>query len=244
MKQNFLIIAGPCVVESQEQIIRIAKQLKKIGVTHLRGGAFKLRTNPNNFQGLQDKGIEFLIEAKKVTGLPIITELLTIEQIKKYAKDIDIIQIGCRNMYNYELLKEAGKTGKTVLLKRAFSATYNEWLLASEYIKQSGNNNIILCERGIRTFETATRNTLDLQAVPYIKNNSKLPIIIDPSHAAGNTYMIKPMSLAAVVSGCDGLIIEVHDRPDESLCDKEQAISIDELKEIINKVNQIKKIIK
>lgn len=242
MEKDFLIIAGPCAVESKEQIVRIAKKLKKIGVNVLRGGAFKPRTNPNSFQGLQDEGIEYLLEAKKVTGLPIITELLTIEQVKKYADKIDIIQIGSRNMYNYELLKEIGKTNTPVMLKRGFSATYNEWLMACEYIRKEGNENIIMCERGIRTFETETRNTLDLQAVPYIKEHSDYKIIIDPSHAAGNKYMINPMCMAAVASGCDGIMVEVHDNPCEALCDKNQAIDIDEMKEIILKINKIRKI--
>lgn len=239
---DFRIIAGPCAIESREQILRIAKKLKNIGIDALRGGAFKPRTSPYSFQGLKDEGIEYLIEAKKITGLPIVTELLTIEQIKKYGEEIDIIQIGSRNMYNYELLKATGKTDKYIMLKRGFCASYKEWLAASEYIKSSGNKKIILCERGIRCFENETRNVLDLQAVPYIKNNSDLPIIVDPSHAAGNRYMIQPMSLAATSAGCDGLMIEVHDRPDEALCDKEQCITIEQLQEICIKARKIRNI--
>ena len=243
MNKDFLIIAGPCAVESKEQIIRIAKQLKEIGVDVLRGGAFKPRTSPYSFQGLGDEGIEFLLEAKKITGLPIITELLTIDQVRKYGNLIDIIQIGSRNMYNYELLKEVGKLNKPIMLKRGISATYKEWLSACEYIKQNGNNNIILCERGIRGFEPETRNVLDLQAVPYIKSHTDYCLIIDPSHAAGHSYIIKSMCLAAAAAGADGLMVEVHDNPEESKCDKEQAITVDEFKDILNEVKKIRKTI-
>ena len=232
------IIAGPCAVESREQIIRIAKKLKKLGVDYLRGGAYKPRTNPDSFQGLREEGIEYLLEAKKITGLPIITELMTIEQVKKYAIDIDIIQIGSRNMYNYELLKKLGKYNKPVLLKRAFSATYDEWINAARYI--NNGKNVILCERGIRGFDNSTRNVLDIQAIPYIHKNTNFKIFIDPSHAAGNSYMIEPMALASIVAGCDGLMIEVHDKIDEALCDKDQAISINDLKKIIDKIDKIK----
>lgn len=239
MKKGFKIIAGPCAVESKEQIIRIAKKLKKLGIEYLRGGAFKPRTDPNSFQGLGEEGIKYLIDAKKETGMKIVTELMSIEQVKKYAKDIDIIQIGSRNMYNYELLKCVGKTNRPVLLKRGLSATYYEWLKAAEYIIKEGNNKVILCERGIRSFSDETRNVLDLQAIPYIKKNSKLPIIVDPSHAAGNDYMIEPMSLAAYVAGANGLMIEVHDKKEEALSDKNQAINIKEMKKIIDKINTI-----
>ena len=238
--KKITVIAGPCAIESREQIIRIAKKLKKLNVDYLRGGAFKPRTNPDSFQGLRDEGIKYLLEAKKITGLPVVTELMSVEQVKMYAKDIDIIQIGSRNMYNYELLKEVGKYNKPVLLKRAFSATYDEWINAARYI--NGGKNVILCERGIRGFDTSTRNVLDLQAVPYIKKNTKYKIFVDPSHAAGNNYMIEPMSLAGVSAGCDGLIIEVHDKIEEALCDKEQAITIKELEKIIKKVDSIKNI--
>ena len=235
---NPIIIAGPCSVESEEQIIRIAKKLKDMGIEYLRGGSFKARTNPDSFQGLGEDAIKYLIKAKKITGIKIVTELLTIEQVHKYADLIDIIQIGSRNMYNYELLKEVGKLNKPVILKRGLSATYNEWLNASRYISNNGNNNIILCERGIRTFEPETRNTLDLQAIPYIKKHSKYKIIVDPSHASGHSYMIKSMSIAAIAAGADGLIIEVHDDIEHALSDKEQAITPDELKEILDIVNR------
>lgn len=231
-----IIIAGPCAVESKEQILRIAKKLKQIGVCFLRGGAFKPRTNPDSFQGLGDIAIEYLLEAKKETGMYIVTELMTVEQVKKFADKIDIIQIGSRNMYNYELLKELSKYNKPVLLKRGLSATYDEWINAARYIN---NGKVILCERGIRGFDNSTRNILDIQAIPYIKKNTNYPIIIDPSHAAGNTYMIEPMSLASIVAGCDGLMIEVHDNPSEALCDKNQAISIEQLKKILEKINKL-----
>ncbi|MDD6273053.1 MAG: 3-deoxy-7-phosphoheptulonate synthase [bacterium] len=237
---ELLIIAGPCAVESKDQIIRIAKKLKKLGINYLRGGAFKPRTNPDSFQGLGDEGIEYLLKAKRETGIKIVTELMTIEQVKKFANVIDIIQIGSRNMYNYELLKELSKYDKPVILKRAFSATYNEWINASKYIN---NCKVILCERGIRNFDNSTRNTLDIQSIPYIKNNTNNKIIIDPSHASGLSYMIKPMSLASIVAGADGLIIEVHDKKDEALCDKEQAITIEELEEILNDIRRIKEVI-
>ena len=238
MMEKFTIIAGPCAVESEEQIVRIAIKLKQIGVDYLRGGAFKPRTNPDSFQGLGDLGIEYLLKAKEITGLPIVTELMTIEQVRKYADKIDIIQIGSRNMYNYELLKELGHYSKLVLLKRGLSATYNEWINAAKYI--NNEDKVILCERGIRGFDMSTRNVLDIQAIPYIKHNTKHKIFVDPSHS-GNRYMIEPMSLASVTAGCDGLMIEVHDKPDESLCDKNQAISIEELTIIINKIKKLNK---
>ena len=231
------IIAGPCAIESEEQIITIAKELKKLGVDYLRGGAFKPRTDPNSFQGLGDIGITHLLKAKEITGLPVVTELMTIDQVKKYADKVDIIQIGCRNMYNYELLKELSKHPTKVLLKRGFSATFNEWTSAAKYI--NNGKDVILCERGIRSFDNSTRNVLDLQAVPFIKKNTDYKIIIDPSHASGNSYMIEPMSLAAAISGCDGLMIEVHNNPAESICDKSQAIDIETLKRIMDKIEII-----
>ena len=243
MKKKVMIIAGPCAVESREQIIRIAKKMKELGVDVLRGGVFKPRTNPDSFQGLGDEGIKYLVEAKEITGLPIITELMSIEQVRKYADKIDIIQIGARNMYNYELLKELSIYNKPVLLKRGISATYDEWINASKYITNGINKRVILCERGIRGFDNNTRNVLDIQAVPYIKNNTDLPIFVDPSHAAGNNYMIHDMALAAVVAGCDGLMIEVHDRPEEALSDREQAITPEELAKILDDVKKISEIV-
>ena len=235
---KFIFIAGPCSVESEEQIISIAQELKKIGVDYLRGGAFKPRTNPDSFQGLGDTGIDYLIKAKQITGLPIITELMSIEQVRKYIDKIDIVQIGSRNMYNYELLKELGKYSKPVLLKRGLSATYDEWINAARYIN---NGKVILCERGIRSFDNSTRNVLDIQAIPFIKKNTDYKIFVDPSHAAGNRYMIKPMSLASFVAGCDGLMIEVSDKPDESIRDSKQTIDLEEFKKIVQEVRTFSK---
>lgn len=236
------IIAGPCTFGSYEELYSIAKELKKIGIKFLRAGVYKSRTNPYFYQGLGDKGIEMLLKVKKELKLGIVTELMTAEQVKKYGKDIDIIQVGTRNMFNYDLLKTIGKINKPVLLKRSFMATYKEWLLAAEYILKEGNNKIILCERGIRGFDsTETRNVLDIQAIPFIKKHCNLPIIIDPSHASGKSYMVEPMSKASLIAGADGLIIEVHTDPKSSLCDSEQTIDIETLKRIINFKERMKK---
>ncbi len=223
--KNLSIIAGPCSVESEEQIINIAREVKKSGATCLRGGAFKPRTSPYAFQGLEMDGLELLKLAKKETGLPIVTELMSVELLEKFVEDVDIIQIGARNMQNYSLLKELGKTNKTILLKRGLCATIEEFLMSAEYIMAGGNENVILCERGIRTYETYTRNTLDLSAIPAIKKLSHLPIIVDPSHATGRNFMIEPLSKAAVAVGADGLIIEVHNDPENALCDGPQSIT-------------------
>ena len=230
---ELLIIAGPCAVESKDQIIRIAKKLKKLGINYLRGGAFKPRTNPDSFQGLGDEGIEYLLKAKRETGIKIVTELMTIEQVKKFANVIDIIQIGSRNMYNYELLKELSKYDKPVILKRAFSATYNEWINASKYIN---NCKVILCERGIRNFDNSTRNTLDIQSIPYIKNNTNNKIIIDPSHASGYWYLVEPLAKAAIAAGADGLMIEVHNDPQHALSDGQQSVKPELFDTIMKKV--------
>ncbi len=219
------IIAGPCSVESEEQIISIAKDVKKSGATCLRGGAFKPRTSPYAFQGLEMDGLELLKLAKKETGLPIVTELMSIDLLDTFVENVDIIQIGARNMHNFSLLKELGKTNKTILLKRGLCATIEEFLMSAEYIMAGGNENVILCERGIRTYETYTRNTLDLSAIPAIKKLSHLPIIVDPSHATGRNFMIEPLSKAAVAVGADGLIIEVHNDPENALCDGPQSIT-------------------
>jgi len=237
-----LIIAGPCTFGSYNELYDIAKQLKKIGIGFLRGGAYKARTNPYSFQGLQDEGIDILIKVKEELNLKIVTELMTIEQVRKYANKIDIIQIGSRNMYNYDLLKEVGKTNTPILLKRGLSASYQEWLFAAEYILKEGNKNVILCERGIRNaISNETRNVLDIQAIPYIKKHSNLPIIIDPSHASGKAYIVEPMSKASLVAGADGLIIETHLNPSESLCDSEQTINITQLKSIVDFDKKMKK---
>jgi 3-deoxy-7-phosphoheptulonate synthase len=230
---NRIIIAGPCTFGSYDEIYKIASILKEKGIEYLRAGTFKMRTSPDSFQGLREAGMEMLLKIKKELGLKIVTEFTTIEQVKKYGNLVDIIQIGTRNMYNYELLKEVGKCKSTVLLKRAFSATYSEWLNAAEYIKREGNEDVILCERGIRDFSNETRNVLDLQAIPYIKHNSEYKIIIDPSHSSGHSYMVEPMAKAAIAAGCDGLLIEAHYDPSISLCDADETIDMETLDKII-----------
>jgi 3-deoxy-7-phosphoheptulonate synthase len=232
--QDKLIIAGPCTFASYEELYEIAKELKEQGITFLRAGTFKMRTSPYSFQGLREEGMEILLKIKKELGIHIVTEFTTIEQIEKYGNLVDMIQIGTRNMYNYELLKAAGKTTTPVLLKRAMSASYQEWLLAAEYILKEGNENVILCERGIRNFiSEETRNILDIQAIPYIKNNTHLRIIIDPSHASGHAYMVPSICKASLAAGADGLLIEVHTHPEQSLCDGKQTISVQELNQIL-----------
>ena len=217
------IMAGPCSVESEEQLVTIAKAVKASGATMLRGGAFKPRTSPYSFQGLGALGIEYLKTAKQETGLPIVTELMDENQIPLF-KDVDVIQIGARNMQNFDLLKAVGKLDKPVLLKRGMMSTYEELLMSAEYIMSEGNHQVILCERGIRTFETFTRNTLDMAAVPVLRKLTHLPIIIDPSHATGKYYLVPPMAIAAVAAGCDGLEIEVHNDPSHALSDGGQSL--------------------
>ena len=233
------IIAGPCSVENENQIIDIAKSVKASGASFLRGGAFKPRTSPYSFQGLQLEGLELLKKARKETGLPIVTEIMSEKFIDKFVEDVDIIQVGARNMQNFDLLKELGKTNKPILLKRGLSATIEELLMSAEYIMAGGNENIILCERGIRTFEHYTRNTLDLSIVPAIKKLSHLPVIIDPSHAAGFWWMVEPLSKAAVAVGADGLIIEVHNDPEHALCDGAQSIKPERFENLVNDLRVI-----
>ncbi len=240
---NFCIMAGPCSVESREQIIDIAKSVKKAGATHLRGGAFKPRTSPYDFQGLKADGIELLLEAKKETGLPIVTEIMNANHLPLF-ENVDMIQVGARNMQNFELLKELGKTNKPILLKRGLANTIKEFLMSAEYIMSEGNTNIVLCERGIRTFETYTRNTLDLSAVPVLRELTHLPVIIDPSHATGASRLVKPMALAAAACGADGLMIEVHNDPLHALCDGAQSVTPDAFAEISKKVSEIREVIK
>ena len=235
-------MAGPCSVESEEQIVEIAKRVKKAGANFLRGGAFKPRTSPYSFQGLELEGLKLLKTAKAETGLPIVTELMSTDYIDDFVENVDVIQIGARNMQNFDLLKQVGKTRKPVLLKRGLSATIEEWLMSAEYIMAGGNENVILCERGIRTFETSTRNTLDLQAVPVIKKLSHLPIIIDPSHAGGYSYLVEPMAKAAIVSGADGLMIEVHDNPAEALSDGQQSLTPNQFDSLMDKVKKLAEI--
>jgi 3-deoxy-7-phosphoheptulonate synthase len=223
-----VIIAGPCSVESHEQLMETAKAVKSAGGVILRGGAFKPRSSPYNFQGLGEEGLKLLLEARKETGLPIITEVMDTRLVELIAGYADILQIGSRNMQNYPLLKEVGMLRKPVLLKRGMMATIEEFLLAAEYILNQGNEQVILCERGIRTFETTTRNTLDLSAVPMLKHLSHLPVIVDPSHGTGHRWMVPAMAKAAVAAGADGLIMEVHYKPEEALCDGQQSLSPDE----------------
>lgn len=238
---NLGIIAGPCAVESEEQIVEIAKKVKLSGANFLRGGAFKPRTSPYSFQGLEEEGIKLLLKAKEITGLPIVAEITSISNLALY-KDVDIIQVGTRNMFNYEMLKALGKTDKIILLKRGMCATVEEWLNAAEYIMKYGNNNVILCERGIRSFDSETRNVLDIQAIPVIKKYTDLKIIVDPSHASGKRYMIKSMSLASIVAGCDGLLIESSINPDNTICDSKQTVDINTVKDIIDDIKILKSI--
>ncbi|MDI3534403.1 MAG: 3-deoxy-7-phosphoheptulonate synthase [Thermosediminibacterales bacterium] len=240
---NIVLMAGPCAVESREQILETAEAVKKAGVKILRGGAFKPRTSPYSFQGLAEEGLKLLAEARERTGLLIITEVMKTEDIETVANYADILQIGARNMQNFDLLKEAGKMDKPVLLKRGLSATIEEWLNAAEYIMSEGNFNVILCERGIRTFETYTRNTLDLSAVPVIKHLSHLPIIVDPSHATGKWRWVPPMAKAAVVAGADGLMIEVHPNPKEALSDGQQSLNFNNFNEMVKELQNIVKLI-
>lgn len=240
---NLTLIAGPCSVESEEQICEIAMKVKESGATLLRGGAFKPRTSPYSFQGLRNEGLRLLSIAKKLTGLPIVTEIMDISQLPNF-DDVDIIQVGARNMQNFELLKALGTVRKPILLKRGLSSTYEELLMSAEYIMAGGNNEVILCERGIRTFETYTRNTLDVAAIPVLKQLSHLPIIIDPSHSAGKSALVSPLSCAAVAAGADGLIIEVHNDPTHALCDGPQSIRPEAFDTLVKKLNVISETIK
>ena len=237
---NFGLIAGPCSVESEEQIIFVAQSVKSAGATMLRGGAFKPRTSPYDFQGLKAEGLKLLLEAKKATGLPIVTEIMSAEHIPLF-EDVDVIQVGARNMQNFELLKELGKLNKPILLKRGLANTIKELLMSAEYIMSSGNENVILCERGIRTYETATRNTLDLSAVPVLHELSHLPVVVDPSHATGVARYVKPMAMAAVASGADGLIIEVHNDPPHALSDGAQSLRPEQFADVSRAISLIRK---
>ncbi len=234
-----VIIAGPCAIENHDQLLSIAKDIKEKGAHILRGGAFKPRTSPYSFQGLEEQGLKFLHEAKMETGLPIVSEVISLKTLEIALKYVDMIQIGARNMQNFQLLREIGKTDKPVLLKRGLSATIEEWLNAAEYIMSEGNYNIVLCERGIRTFETYTRNTLDLSSVPIIKLKSHLPIIVDPSHATGSWKLVSPMSRAAIAAGADGLMVEVHPDPKHALSDGPQSITPKKFNELTEQIKQI-----
>ncbi len=234
------IMAGPCSVESEQQIVGIAKSVQQSGATLLRGGAFKPRTSPYAFQGLKAEGLDLLKIARKETGLPIVTEIMRVSHIDMF-ENVDIIQVGARNMQNFELLKELGKTDKPILLKRGLSATIEEWLMSAEYIMAGGNDKVMLCERGIRTYETFTRNTLDISAIPVIKKLSHLPVIIDPSHAAGKSWLVEPLAMAAVAAGADGLIIEVHNDPPHALSDGAQSLTPAQFDAVAKKLFSLKK---
>ena len=233
---NLGIMAGPCSVESEEQIIEIAKAVKESGANFLRGGAFKPRTSPYSFQGLELEGLRLLKRAKEETGLSIVTEIMSTDYIDEFVRDVDVIQVGARNMQNFDLLKQLGKTNKPILLKRGLSSTIEEWLMSAEYIMAGGNENVILCERGIRTYEGYTRNTLDLSAVPVIKKLSHLPVIVDPSHASGYWYLVEPLAKAAIAAGADGLMIEVHNDPQHALSDGQQSVKPELFDKIMQKV--------
>ncbi|MBM4140907.1 MAG: 3-deoxy-7-phosphoheptulonate synthase [Nitrospira sp.] len=233
------VIAGPCAVESKAMIINIAEKIKDAGASFLRGGAFKPRTSPYSFQGLGEEGLKYLSEAREKTGLPVVSELMDPREIEVILKYSDIVQIGARNMQNFKLLLEVGTCNKPVLLKRGLSATIKEWLMAAEYIMSKGNQNVILCERGIRTFETATRNTLDLSAVPILKQLTHLPVIVDPSHGVGKWDLVAPMSRAAIAAGADGLMIEVHTNPEEAMSDGEQSLKPSAFKKLMEELKPI-----
>ena len=239
---NFQFIAGPCSVETPEQIMTVAQRVKAAGATMLRGGAFKPRTSPYDFQGLKAHGIELLCEAKKATGMAIVTEIMSIDRLPLFA-DVDVIQVGARNMQNFELLRELGKTQKPILLKRGLANTLKELLMSAEYIMASGNSNVILCERGIRTFETSTRNTLDLSAVPMLHEMTHLPVVVDPSHGTGHASLVPAMALAATAAGADGLIIEVHNDPPHALCDSAQSLTPDQFDKLAADVRRIREVL-
>lgn len=236
---SLTLMAGPCSVESAEQVTEIAKAVKASGANVLRGGAFKPRTSPYSFQGLKAEGLELLLKAKEETGLPIVTEIMSESDIDLF-KDVDIIQVGARNMQNFTLLKKLGKLDKPILLKRGLCATIEEWLMSAEYIMAEGNEKVILCERGIRTYEKYTRNTLDISAIPIVKSLSHLPVVVDPSHATGMNWLVEPLAMAAVACGADGLIIEVHNDPPHALCDGAQSLTPEEFDSVVKKVNRIK----
>ena len=240
---HMAMIAGPCSVESEEQVIDVAKAVKEAGANMLRGGAFKPRTSPYSFQGLGLEGLEMLCRAKEETGLPIVTELMSGEYLDIFDEKVDLIQIGARNMQNFDLLKQLGRTKRPILLKRGLNATYEEWIMSAEYILASGNENVILCERGVRTFETYTRNTLDLQAIPVLKKMTHLPVVVDPSHAGGKWWLVDTMAKAALAAGTDGLMIEVHNNPDCALCDGGQSLKPEKYAVLLEQLRRIAPIV-
>ena len=236
---NFGVIAGPCSVESEAQIIEVAEDVKKSGAAMLRGGAFKPRTSPYSFQGMGPAGLDLLLEAKKATGLPIVTELMNPKFCELFEEKVDVVQIGARNMQNFDLLKEVGKMSKPVLLKRGLANTYEEWIMSAEYIMSEGNENVILCERGIRTFESYTRNTLDVAAIPAVKRMSHLPVVVDPSHSGGANWLVEPLAMAAIAAGADGLIIEVHNDPPHAKCDGAQSLTPQQFDDLMGKMGSL-----
>ena len=236
---NFAVVAGPCSVESEAQIVDVAKAVQNSGAAMLRGGAFKPRTSPYSFQGRGVQGLKLLLEAKAETGLPIVTELMSPKYCDLFEEKVDLVQIGARNMQNFDLLKEVGKMSKPVLLKRGLSNTYEEWIMSAEYIMSEGNQNVILCERGIRTFESYTRNTLDVAAIPAIKRMSHLPVVVDPSHSGGYSWLVEPLALAAIAAGADGLMIEVHNDPAHALCDGQQSLTPEQFQTLMQKAKRM-----
>ena len=242
-KEKIVVIGGPCSVEGKDAVLKIAKEIKDAGAQMIRGGAYKPRTSPYAFQGMGKEGIDILVEAREKYNLPIVSELMSIDKLDEFVENVDLIQIGARNMQNFDLLKAVGKTNKPILLKRGLANTIEEWIMSAEYIMAEGNPNIILCERGIRTFEKYTRNTLDLSVIPIIKERTHLPIIIDPSHATGDYKLIESMSLAAIAAGCDGLIIEVHDNPEAAWSDGAQSLKPKKFKNVIKKCRKIAQVI-
>ena len=236
------IIAGPCSVESEEQITQVARDVKKSGASLLRGGAFKPRTSPYSFQGMEFEGLELLMKARAETGLPIVSEIMSPKHVERFNEEVDLIQVGARNMQNFDLLKELGHIKKPILLKRGLSSTIEEWLMSAEYIMAGGNENVILCERGVRTFETYTRNTLDISAIPAVKRLSHLPIVVDPSHATGMNWMVAPLAIAAVAAGADGIMVEVHNDPKNAKCDGAQSITPAEFDKLMKQLESAAKI--
>lgn len=237
------VIAGPCSVESFDQVLEIAKSAKASGANLLRGGAFKPRTSPYSFQGLGLEGLDILCKVREEVGLPIVTELMSPDYLDVFEEKVDLIQIGARNMQNFDLLKQLGKVKRPILLKRGLNATYEEWIMSAEYIMASGNEDVILCERGIRTFETFTRNTLDLQSIPVLNNKTHLPVVIDPSHAGGKWWLVEPMAKAAVAAGADGLMIEVHNNPECALCDGAQSLKPEKFDALLKQIRQIAEVV-
>jgi 3-deoxy-7-phosphoheptulonate synthase len=238
-KSPFLVIAGPCAVESRDQMMRTAKFLKKIGVPVLRGGAYKPRTSPHSFQGMRESGLDLLDEVRQETGLLVVTEVMSPEHVRIAARKVDILQIGARNMQNFDLLNEVGRTRVPVILKRGLSATVEEWLASAEYILNNGNTDVILCERGIRTFETATRNTADLAIIPLVREVSHLPVVFDPSHATGKRKLVAPMALASVMAGAHGVMIEAHPDPEHALSDGPQSLHFKELEKLVGQLDRL-----